>query len=389
MNTESIGTPCLLIDKDRLSTNLENMQRKADASGVRLRPHTKTHKSIDLARRQLDQGASGIAVAKVGEAEIYVAAGITDVRIAYVTIGEEKFERIVKLMDQARISFCVDTIEGASGASEFFSARDLTMEVLVEVDVGYERCGVKWDSAHGVEYFKSVSELPGLKIIGILTHAGHSYDGPQTNDESGEEALIRVSNEERDRMVAFASTLAEAGLIKPDDGFEISIGSTPSMRHFENREENGFRITEIRPGNYVFHDRIQVGLGVATWQECALTVLTTVVSRHRDADGSERLFLDAGRKVFTADLSDTMEGYGSILYNARTMEPLPHARFTGLSEEHGWVRVRGGATLSVGDRVRVVPNHACVVVNTQRNLYVVDEGEIVETWTVDAQSRVV
>jgi len=389
MNTESIGTPCLLIDKDRLSTNLENMQRKADASGVRLRPHTKTHKSIDLARRQLDQGASGIAVAKVGEAEIYVAAGITDVRIAYVTIGEEKFERIVKLMDQARISFCVDTIEGASGASEFFSARDLTIEVLVEVDVGYERCGVKWDSAHGVEYFKSVSELPGLKIIGILTHAGHSYDGPQTNDESGEEALIRVSNEERDRMVAFASTLAEAGLIKPDDGFEISIGSTPSMRHFENREENGFRITEIRPGNYVFHDRIQVGLGVATWQECALTVLTTVVSRHRDADGSERLFLDAGRKVFTADLSDTMEGYGSILYNARTMEPLPHARFTGLSEEHGWVRVRGGATLSVGDRVRVVPNHACVVVNTQRNLYVVDEGEIVETWTVDAQSRVV
>lgn len=389
MNTESIGTPCLLIDKDRLSTNLENMQRKADASGVRLRPHTKTHKSIDLARRQLDQGASGIAVAKVGEAEIYVAAGITDVRIAYVTIGEEKFERIIKLMDQARISFCVDTIEGASGASEFFSARDLTMEVLVEVDVGYERCGVKWDSAHGVEYFKSVSELPGLKIIGILTHAGHSYDGPQTNDESGEEALIRVSNEERDRMVAFASTLAEAGLIKPDDGFEISIGSTPSMRHFENREENGFRITEIRPGNYVFHDRIQVGLGVATWQECALTVLTTVVSRHRDADGSERLFLDAGRKVFTADLSDTMEGYGSILYNARTMEPLPHARFTGLSEEHGWVRVRGGATLSVGDRVRVVPNHACVVVNTQRNLYVVDEGEIVETWTVDAQSRVV
>ncbi|GMQ81009.1 MAG: D-TA family PLP-dependent enzyme [Rhodothermia bacterium] len=389
MNTESIGTPCLLIDKDRLSTNLANMQRKADAAGARLRPHTKTHKSIDLARKQLNLGASGIAVAKVGEAEIFVAAGITDIRLAYVTVGEDKYSRIADLMEGARISFCVDTIEGATGASAFFSARDLTMEVLVEVDVGYGRCGVKWDSTEGTRFFKSVSKLPGLKIIGILTHAGHSYDGPRKENESKEEALIRVSNEERDRMLAFASSLLEAGLIKPDNGFEISIGSTPSLKHFENREENGFKITEIRPGNYVFHDRIQVGLGVATWQECALTVLTTVISKHRDADGSERLFLDAGRKVFTADLSDMMDGYGSILYNARTMEPLPHARFTGLSEEHGWVQVHGGATLSVGDRVRVVPNHACVVVNTQRNLYVVDEGEIVNTWTVDAQSQVV
>ena len=388
MNTESIGTPCLLIDRDRLSTNLAAMQGKADANRVGLRPHTKTHKSIALARNQLELGASGIAVAKVGEAEIYAAAGITDIRIAYVTIGEEKYERIVDLMENTRISFCVDTIEGAMGASAFFSSRDLTMEVLVEVDVGYGRCGVKWNSTEGVEFFKSVSKLPGLKIIGILTHAGHSYDGPQTENESKEEALIRVSNEERDRILAFASSLSEAGLIKPDNRFEISIGSTPSLRHFENREENGFKITEIRPGNYVFNDRIQVGLDVATWQECALTVLTTVISRHRDADGSERLFLDAGRKVFTADLSSMMDGYGSLLYNARTMEPLPHARFTRLSEEHGWVHVHGGATLSVGDRVRVVPNHACVVVNTQRNLYVVHEGEIVETWTVDAQSRV-
>ncbi len=392
MKTEDLSTPCLLIDRRRLDTNLGAMQQKAMENGVGLRPHTKTHKSIDLARLQLDLGATGLTVAKVGEAEVFVDAGFSDVRLANLVIGEDKYARIARLMEKARVSFCVDTLEGARLASIYFSEHDYEAEVLVEVDCGYGRCGVHWESPESVQFFKQVAELPGLTVKGILTHAGHAYSGPGRSEESfldtNEEALVRVSNEERDNMLAFAVRLGEADLAHPDTGFEISVGSTPSMRYFENREQGGFRITEIKPGNYVFNDRIQVSLGVAEWRQCALTVMTTVISRHRDADASERLFLDAGKKVFTSDRAKGMHGFGSILYNPVTMALLPHANITTLSEEHAWVLVRGGATLKVGDRVRVVPNHACVVVNTQRNLFVVEDGEIVDTWTVHGQSRV-
>jgi len=388
MELHELATPCILIDGDRLEANLAGMQEKANANGVHLRPHTKTHKSIALARRQVELGAKGLTVAKVGEAEVFVEAGLKDVRLAYVVVGEEKYARILRLMEKSPISFCVDTLEGAHMAADWFSAHDAVADVLVEVDCGYGRCGVRWDRRESVEFYRQVSGMPGLSVKGILTHAGHSYAGPSSAEESKKEALVRVSNEERDNMLAFAVRLSEAGLVGPGTDFDISIGSTPSMRFFENREEQGFRITEMRPGNYVFNDRIQVGLGVASWQQCALTVLTTVVSHHRDPDGSERLFLDAGKKVLTSDGSAGMDGYGSILYNPRTMDPLPHAKITGLSEEHGWVRVHGGSTLTVGDRVMVVPNHACVVVGTQRTMYVVRSGEVVDTWSVDGQSRV-
>jgi len=159
------------------------------------------------------------------------------------------------------------------------------------------------------------------------------------------------------------------------------------MAAFENAERGGFRITEIRPGNYVYYDAMQVSLGAATLDDCALTVEATVVSRHRDRSGQDRLYLDAGKKVLTADTGALTEGYGIILYNPADMVPHPHARLTGLSEEHGWVKVRGGATFGVGDRVRIVPNHACVTVHTQDTFYLVDDGEVVDELPVDARGR--
>lgn len=385
MHIADLSTPCLIIDRARLNRNLEAMQQKADAQHVALRPHTKTHKSVDLARIQLDLGAKGITVAKVGEAEVFAAAGFTDIRLAYIVIGIEKYARLAKLLQRARISFCVDTIEGARTASAYFSEHDLTAEVLVEVDCGYGRCGVAWDRDDSVAFVREVHEMPGLRVCGILTHAGDAYDGPSSMDETAEQALRNASNRERDRMLSFASKLAHSGVTSSDAAFEISIGSTPSIRYFENVERDGLSITEIRPGNYVFNDCIQVALEVVDWSECAITVHTSVISKRRDTNGTERLFLDAGKKVFTSDSAPGRDGFGAILYNPRTMEPLPHAVITGLSEEHGWVRVPGGATLAVGDRVRVVPNHACVVVNTQKVLYVVEGDEIVDTWAVDAQ----
>lgn len=386
MYLDDLPTPCLLVDAKRLARNLARMQEKAEAAGVRLRPHTKTHKSVLLARRQLDLGAAGITVAKVGEAEVFAAAGFDDIRLAYTIVGEERYERLAKLMEKARISFCVDTLAGARTAAAFFAARGETAEVLIEVDCGYGRCGVRWDDPHAVDFAREVAALPGLRLAGLLTHAGHSYHGPH-DGETEEEALRRVSAEERDHLLAFAVRLSEAGIPGVVPGaFEISIGSTPTMRYFEPATRGGFGITEIRPGNYVFNDAIQVRLGVAAWADCALTVLTTVVSRHRDAGGQERLFLDAGKKILTSDTGYRTDGHGQLLYNPRTMEPLPHARIVALSEEHGWVRVTGGATLDVGDRVRVVPNHACVSVHTQDLVYLIDGETVIDTLPVDARS---
>lgn len=387
---DELPTPFLVLDKARLEANIRAMQARADAQGVTLRPHAKTHKSVDVARLQRDAGARGITVAKPGEAEVFVASGFGDVRLAYTVVGRDKLERLVALASRARVGFCVDTREGAQAASEVLAGAGVMLDVLVEVDIGYGRCGVAWDDPASVDFLRWVEGLPGLRLVGILTHAGHAYQGPVMEGESPADALRAVMREERDRMLALAARARASGVPGVEPGrFEISVGSTPSMRYFENAERDGFRVTEIRPGNYVYHDATQVALGSATWNECALTVQAAVVSKHRNADGSERLFLDAGKKVFTSDRTPGSGTYGTLIYNPRTMEPLPHARLSGLSEEHGWVHVRGGATLAVGDRVRIVPAHACVAVNTQDQVFVVDGDLVLDAWGVDARGRVV
>lgn len=382
MLIDHLETPALLVERGRLLLNLDRMQARAATNAVALRPHTKTHKSVALARLQRERGARGLAVAKPSEAEVFVAAGFDDVRLAYSIGGEARYRRLLPLMERARISFCVDTLEGARAASAFFHAAGREAEVLLEVDTGHGRCGVWWDDADAVALARDVAALPGLRLVGLLTHEGQSYHGPRA-DETNEQALRRAMEEGRDRLLALAVRLHAAGLAAPD-AFELSMGSTPSLRTFENRTEQGFRITEIRPGNYVFHDAMQASLGTCTLQDCALTVLATVVSKHR-RDGTERLFLDAGKKVFTSDGGYGLTGYGVPLYNARAMRALPHLRVFGLSEEHAWCEVLGAATLDVGDRLRIVPNHACVTVATQERLFLVEGDEVVEEWAVDAR----
>ena len=386
---DDLATPCLLVDEGRLQRNIAQMQAKAAANDVVLRPHTKTHKSVAIAQRQQAAGASGLTVAKVGEAEVFAAAGFGDLCIAYPVVGTSKHTRLAALRDEgAQVSFCVDTIAGADAAAAFYAARNQSADVLMEVDVGHGRCGVPWDGDAAVTLARHITEQPGLRLTGILTHAGQGYHGP-SDGETPAEALQRAAHAERDRMLAVATRLRDAGIpgAMPGD-FTISIGSTPTMAAFENRTADGFRITEIRPGNYVFHDSMQVGLGAASLDQCALTVLTTVVSKRRNDAGAERLYLDAGKKVVTADTGYGATGYGTLLYNAVAMRPHPHATITGLSEEHGWVRVPGSATLGVGDRVRFVPNHACVTVNTQDELHLVDANEGIDTLPVDARGRV-
>ena len=385
MVLESLATPAVLVEASRLRANLQRMQARATEQGVHLRPHTKTHKSVRLARMQEELGAHGLTVAKPSEAEVFVHDGFKDICIAYPVVGQDRYERILRLMETATISFCVDTLEGARMASAFFSRHAQKAKVLIEVDTGYGRCGVRWDDPDSIAFAAEVARMPGLKLTGILTHAGQAYK-PAAAGQSSKEALTKAAEAERDTMLTFANQLAEAGIDGVQPGsFGISVGSTPSMRYFENKEQGGFKVTEIRPGNYLFNDAMQVSIGSATLKECALSVRTMVVSKHRNRSGSERLFLDAGRKVFTGDTGPGTDGFGVLLYNPRTMLPLPHARISGLSEEHGWVQVPGGSTLDIGNTVRVVPNHACVVVNGQDKIYLVDGNQVVEEIKVDAR----
>ena len=323
---------------------------------------------------------------------MFADAGFDDIRLAYCVVGGAKYERLHRLMERGvRVSFCVDTVEGVRLASAFFAERDATVEVLIEVDTGHGRCGIEWDSPHAEALAKAVRDLPGLKLVGLLTHGGQGYFGP-VEGETEFEALIRTMREERDRLLALAERLHGAIVLDPSTGsgqaLELSVGSAPTMSVFENAERGPFRITEIRPGNYVFHDAEQVALGAVTLDDCALTVYATVISKQPDEQGGSHLFLDAGKKVFTTDTGYGTKGYGVLLYNPTRMKSLPHAELFALSEEHGWVRVPGAATLDVGDRIRIVPNHACVVVNTQDELVVVDGEEVVERLAVDARGAV-
>lgn len=385
MLIDALATPSLLLDRSRLTRNLTRMQSTADAHDVALRPHGKTHKCSALAREQVAQGAVGLTVATLAEAEAFAEAGIRDLCIAYPVVGEARYTRVLSLMASTNVSFCVDTEAGIRQASAFFANAERPASVLLEIDVGHGRCGVPWNRTTVVDRARQIADAPGLRLAGILTHAGQAYHGPN-DGETPEAALRRVAQHERDRMLDVAVRLAEAdvpGVVAED--FTISVGSTPTLSQFENATREGFRITEIRPGNYVVNDAMQVALGAASLDDCALTVYSTVVSKRRNPSGGERLYIDAGKKVLTTDTGAAGDTYGTVLYNARYMRPHPHAVVTGLSEEHGWMRVPGGATHGVGDRLRLVPNHACVTLATQSQVHVVDAGEVVETWAIDAR----
>jgi D-serine deaminase-like pyridoxal phosphate-dependent protein len=383
---DDLATPALLIDRDRLSFNLDRMQARARTHAVRLRPHVKTHKSVRLAREQIDRGAQGITVAKASEAEVFVDAGIDDVRVAYPVVGAAQLRTLVALSQRAQVSFCVDTEAGARAASEAFASHNRSADVLIEIDTGHGRTGCTWNGPEAGRLAQTVRELPGLELRGLLTHEGQSYFGPPEGTDPRDH-LKAVMAEARDRLLRAAEALGSAGLADPH-AFELSMGSTPTMVFFLNHTEAGFRITEIRPGNYALRDGQQVALGGSTLHDCALTVLATVVSKKR-VGGRERLFLDAGKKTLSSDLGWGIDTYGTALYNARAMRQLPHLSVYKLSEEHAWCHVPGAATVDVGDRVRVVPNHACVVMGLRDEAYLVDSDDnVIETIRIDARDAV-
>ena len=358
---EDLPTPAVLVDLDVLEKNIARQAERAREAGVRLRPHAKTHKCPEIARMQLAAGAAGISLAKTSEAEVFAEAGFDDIFIAYPVAGLGKAERLLALSDRLRLAVGTDSVEGARQLSEPFQAAGRRLDVLLKIDVGYHRVGVLPENA--LEVARRVAELPGLKLRGVFTHAGHVYQAETP------EAIAQIGKLEGEILFSCAGALRRSGL--PIE--EVSVGSTPSARHAMRVAG----VTECRPGNYVFHDGSQAALGTCDLEDCAMTILATVVS----VPAGDRVCLDAGSKTLSQDtLRPRSNGHGLILGTS--------SRLQSLSEEHGVARVEEGDSFRVGERVRILPNHACVVSNLHDRLYGVRAGRVETEFRLAARGRV-
>lgn len=359
-------TPDLVIDLGALQTNVDRIAAAAAAHGVGVRPHIKTHKLIQVARMQMNAGAVGIQVAKLGEAEVMVEAGILDVLVGYPIVGKAKVERLVGLAELARVTVSLDALEVARPIAEAAERRGVELNFLIEIDTGLSRIGVP-PGEEAIGLAEQVAALPATHLIGVLTHEGHAY-----TRAGSEEELRTITREACERTVATARELRTRGTAAP----VISVGSSGTFRFAI--EVDG--VTEVRPGTYVFNDRTQIGLGAATPADVAAVVVATVVSGHRAGE----VVLDAGSKALTSDrmisnsVSDT---FGLVAADDGSV-----GEIVRLSEEHAVASFPQGVKApGVGERVAIIPNHICPVVNLFEKATVTLDGAVVDRWPVAAR----
>ncbi len=356
-----LDTPALLIDLDIMERNLGRMAEYAQQHALRLRPHTKTHKIPALGRRQLDLGAAGLTIAKVGEAEVMLGANPPDLLLAYPVVGRRKLERLMEVARRAPVTVSLDSLFVAGQLSEAARAAGVQMAVLAEVDVGLGRVGVQ--PSEVVALAKSVAALPFLRFAGIAFYPGHI----KMLDEAGRAALESLGK----LLTQVVRELKEAGLAPQI----VSGGSTPTMFHSHEVTE----MNEIRPGTYIFNDRNTVMSGACSLEDCAASILTTVVSTAK----AGQMIIDGGSKTFSSDRPvDAGEvSFGHVV-------EAPAAVFTKMNEEHGFVDIhKAGRKFTAGDRVRVIPNHVCVAMNLHECVYGVRGNAVEQVWRVEGRGK--
>ena len=354
-------TPAAVVDLDVLDGNVAAMAARAREAGVVLRPHAKTHKSVEVVRRQLAAGAVGVTVATVEEAETFAGAGVQDIFLAYPPVGAWRCARLAAIAAGIRLTVAADDIPSVLALDACFHAAGVSAGYLWEVDCGLGRCG----TAPGAVTADLVEAVHGrtsaLGFSGLTTFAGHAYEAQDP------EALRTIAREELEAVRETERELHARGIDVP----VISFGSTPTA-HQVTHDSAGY---EMRPGNYVFYDASQVALGVVGPESCALTVLATVVSR----PDAGHLVLDCGSKSLSTDrMSPRTVGLGVVRDH-------PDVLIERLFEEHAIASVSGRCDLAVGDRVHVIPNHSCAVANLQGRLVVVQDDAVVDRWEVRAR----
>jgi D-serine deaminase-like pyridoxal phosphate-dependent protein len=360
---QEVDTPTLLIDKDRLEANIHRYAEIATQAGVRLRPHIKTHKTLEIADLQLRAGAAGITTAKLSEAAVFAAAGVNDIFVAYPIIGDQKARHAAEISQHCHLIVGVESTKGIQQLSQAATKASTTIFVRVEINSGLNRTGV--EPAAAADLGRQVLAAPGLELDGIFTFRGISFPGAPTRDP----ALL--GRQEGELMVALAKQLNEAGIpIK-----EVSIGSTPTTPYAVLVPG----VTEVRPGTYVFFDRMTTRSGTSSPDEIALSILATVVSR----PAPDIAIIDAGSKTFCGDVIPEkagLEGYAITTDGHNGV-------VVSMNEEHGIVRLAPGFIPEVGDKLAFFPNHVCTTVNLSDEVVVTQNGVVQNVWSVAARGK--
>ncbi|SDJ39507.1 D-serine deaminase, pyridoxal phosphate-dependent [Bradyrhizobium sp. Rc2d] len=344
------GTPCAVIDMDRVERNIARIQKACDDAGIANRPHIKTHKNPTIAKMQVAAGAKGITCQKLGEAEIMANAGIDDILISYNLLGEEKMARLGALQAKANMTVAADNSTVVAGLPKAAAASGRPLSVVVECDTGRKRAGVE-TPAEAIALAREIAASKGLQFAGFMMYPTET--GWADAQKFYDEALAGVHAHGLDARI-------------------VSTGGTPNLKNLGKLKG----ATEHRFGTYIYNDRMQVAAGVATWDDCALHIYSTVVSRA----APERGILDAGSKTLTTDTGG-LDGHGLILEH-------PEAKIARFAEEHGFLDLsRSNTRPNVGDVVRIVPNHVCVVVNMMDEVVMVRGEEIIGTLPVAARGK--
>ena len=369
MTIENLKTPSLLLDIGRVRRNAERISEIAKRNNVRLRPHVKTHKCVEVGKIQTEGHGSAVTVSTLEEARAFARGGFNDITYA-VPIDSGKFADAIDLLRSGvKLNLLTDDLATAAALDEASGKAGIRFDVFVKIDCGYHRAGVEPHTKEAVEIPRLISDAKNLNFAGILTHAGHSYDA------KSKEEIIEIARNERDIMVEHAERLRADGIEVPT----VSIGSTPSITHIDHLEG----IDEIRPGNYILFDAFQATLGTCGFEDTALTVLTAIV--HKNA-GRRKMIVDAGAIALSKDRGpvelDPGCGYGRVLDLDRRDTGM---RVDGLSQEHG--KIDGGDSemfdrLKVGDRLQILANHSCLTAAQHSHFNVVENGEIVDCWEI-------
>lgn len=362
MRVSDLDTPALLIDLDIMERNVRRAADYARAHDLRLRPHTKTHKIPRLGRLQIESGAVGLTVAKVGEAEVMLGADPPDLLVAYPVIGHRKLERLIAVARRTQVTVALDNLIAARQLSDAAREGQVTIGVLAEADVGLGRVGVQ-PGEELVQLIRGLLRLPRLSYEGVAFYPGHIKD---------------LDNEGRQAMDELAATVRTMLHQLRREGLEpriVSGGSTPTLFHSHCIPG----VNEIRPGTYIFNDKNTVLSGACTYADCAASILATVVSTAR----SGQVIIDGGSKTFSSDrLTPVSEvSFGHVI-------EAPEAVFTKMNEEHGYVDVRKAeCEFSVGDRIRIIPNHICAAMNLHETVYGIRGDRVEAVWKVEGRGK--
>ncbi|HUP62058.1 MAG TPA: alanine racemase [Thermoanaerobaculia bacterium] len=364
MLPDQLATPALLVDRAVVHRNCERMRQKALDSGVAFRPHVKTHKSVEIGRIQHGGRVGPITVSTLAEAEHFAADGYRDITYAVpLAPTKEKLDRVAALASRVeRIAILIDSEPALHALQQYSASHGTIFDVFLKVDCGYHRAGVDPGNPDSVRLALGIARSEAVRMQGLLTHAGHSYNARDV------EEIRRVAAEESGCLSRFRALLASEGL---SDTMR-SIGSTPTLSVVERFDD----CDEVRPGNYVFYDAFQAAIGSCALSDCAASVLTTVIGSYPERGA---IVVDAGALALSKDRGpdhiDAEFGYGVVC--DLDLRPLP-MKVIALSQEHGKIAVQ--AHVPVGTRLRIIPNHSCLTAAMFDRYHIVDRGKIVDQW---------